>query len=149
VKGVEWLYENYIASKGCILADDMGLGKTVQISVLITTLIRTQDLRDTVIVAPPTLLDYWETEFRKWEPKGMITMIIKQTSYKDVFLSDKLTRFKNISKVLIISNNVFNELKSQLSILIQCDLLILDEGHKAKNIETNLRKAVKEFKVKH
>lgn len=74
------MYNNYVARKGCILADDMGLGKTVQISVLITSLIRTQQLMDTVIVAPPSLLDYWESEFRKWQPVEMNVPIIKLCS---------------------------------------------------------------------
>ena len=38
VEGIEWMYENYILKRGCILADDMGLGKTVQVSVLISAL---------------------------------------------------------------------------------------------------------------
>jgi|LauGreDrversion4_2_1035121.scaffolds.fasta_scaffold99062_2 SNF2 family DNA or RNA helicase len=112
------MYENYIASKGCILADDMGLGKTVQISVLITTLIRTQNLRDTVIVAPPSLLDYWESEFRHWEPGEVRTTIMKLSNYKEPFLIDRLTVLRPISKVLIISSNAFNELKNRLHCLI-------------------------------
>jgi SNF2 family DNA or RNA helicase len=92
---VEWMYKNYMARKGCILADDMGLGKTVQVSVLITSLIRSGQLKDTVIVAPTSLLEYWETEFNRWCPVEMSITIIKINSKKESFLIDRINFSKN------------------------------------------------------
>jgi SNF2 family DNA or RNA helicase len=44
IKGILWLYENYLLERGCILADDMGLGKTVQISVFLGSLYKKKKL---------------------------------------------------------------------------------------------------------
>ena len=139
------MYENYMARKGCILADDMGLGKTVQVSVLITSLIKSGKIKDTVIVAPPSLLEYWETEFMRWKPTEISVPIIKINSKKDAFILDRINCSKNLSRVFILSSNAFHDLKNQLQYLIYCDLMIIDEGHKAKNVETNLRKSIKDF----
>lgn len=145
VQGVEWMYNNYMARKGCILADDMGLGKTVQISVLITSLIRTHQLKDTVIVAPTSLLEYWETEFNKWRPIEISVPIIKINSKKESFLIDRINFSKNQSRIFILSSNAFYDFKDHLQYRIYCDLMIIDEGHKAKNVDTNLRRSIKNF----
>ncbi len=102
---------------------------------------------DTVIVAPPSLLDYWESEFKKWQPVEMNVPLIKISSNKEAFIGDRL-RFLRGSRILIVSANAFHELIKPLQRLINCELMIIDEGHKAKNVETSLRKAIKEFQSK-
>ena len=61
-EGLKFLFRNFRKKCGCILADDMGLGKTVQISAFLTAMRLSGYIRNAIIVAPTTLLDWWESE---------------------------------------------------------------------------------------
>jgi SNF2 family DNA or RNA helicase len=98
-----------------------------------------------VIVAPPSLLEYWETEFNKWKPIEITVPIIKINSKKEGFILDRISFSKNQSRIFILTSNAFHDLKDDLHFLIYCDLMIIDEGHKAKNVDTNLRRSIKNF----
>jgi SNF2 family DNA or RNA helicase len=141
------MYKNYLEKKGCILADDMGLGKTVQISVLISSLQRTQGLKDTVVIAPHSLLEYWESEYKVW--CGSLTCpIIQIRKQNEEFIIDRLRITERMPRLIIITSNAFISLYKKLEELLTVDILIIDEGHKAKNVDTTLRKTISEFKVR-
>ncbi len=55
----------------------MGLGKTVQISSYLTSLRLSGYIRTALIVAPTTLLDWWESELPKWGPSNRKINVIK------------------------------------------------------------------------
>ena len=145
VHGIEWMYNNYTKRLGCILADDMGLGKTVQVSVLIRCLQRTQGLRDTVIIAPHSLLRYWESEYRRWLCPGIFTNIVIVRSKNDTFINDKFRFGSRIQRIIIMTSDAFDNFYHMLERNLRVDLLVIDEGHKAKNVDTKLRKAIKAF----
>ncbi len=73
--------------------------------------------------------------------------MISIRSNKEGFINDKLKYSLNTSRVIVISSNAFHEIKDSLQTNLRCDLMIIDEGHKAKNVETCLRKSIKEFQV--
>ena len=139
------MYNNYAKQLGCILADDMGLGKTVQVSVLIRCLQRTQGLRDTVIIAPHSLLQNWESEYRRWLCPGIFQNITIVRSKNDTFINDKFKYGSRIQRIIIMTSDAFDNFKHLLERNLHVDLLIVDEGHKAKNLDTKLRKAIKAF----
>ena len=60
--GVQFLWKNYQRKVGSLLADDMGLGKTVQIAAFLAAASFIGELEYAIVVAPATLLDYWESE---------------------------------------------------------------------------------------
>jgi N12 class adenine-specific DNA methylase len=101
------MYNNYIKRLGCILADDMGLGKTVQVSVLIRCLQRTQGLRDTVIIAPPSLLKYWESEYMRWLYPGIFANMLIVRSKNDTFITDKFKFGSRIPRIIIMTSDAF------------------------------------------
>jgi SNF2 family DNA or RNA helicase len=125
----------------------MGLGKTVQVSVLIRCLQRTQGLRDTVIIAPHSLLKYWESEYKRWLCPGIITHIWIVRSRNENFINDKFMFGSRVKRIIIMTSDAFDNFKHMLEKNLQVDLLVIDEGHKAKNVDTKLRKAVKAFNV--
>jgi hypothetical protein len=49
-------------------------------------------------------------------------------------------------KVVLMTSNAFISLK-QIQRALNVDLLIVDEGHKAKNVDAQIRKAISDFKV--
>jgi len=50
---------------------------------------------------------------------------------------------KNYNRVIIITSDAFDYFKDKFERHFNVDLLIVDEGHKAKNVDTVLRKAIK------
>lgn len=69
------------SGKGCLLAHTMGLGKTLQIIAFLITLSSLsadanvempthlkKDNRRYMIVCPPTIVENWQNEFKRWTP---------------------------------------------------------------------------------
>eukprot|EP00347_Sterkiella_histriomuscorum_P024556 403330701 len=150
-EGVMWLFNNFKKKAGCIVADDMGLGKTIQISVFLGTLIDLRLVKDIIIVCPPTLIDYWIRTMNYWNSD-----FEQNESVIDV--REKSSRLKKISRakqrhpdqplVIVISPKVFEKESEVLCELLIVDVMVIDEGHRAKNIKTKFRKSIKEFQVK-
>ena len=66
--GVNWLYLLYRKKTSCILADEMGLGKTAQVISLFAHL-KDMGIRGPhLVVAPSSVLENWDREFRFFAP---------------------------------------------------------------------------------
>ncbi len=74
--GYKWLkvLENY--KLGGILADDMGLGKTLQVIALISSELKTKNIKPSIVVCPSSLVLNWKAEAEKWA-KDMKVLAIK------------------------------------------------------------------------
>ena len=70
-EGVRFLWEGTARGLGLCLADDMGLGKTLQLLALLQLWQRAGTLSESpaVIIVPPSLLENWRTEQRRWAPE--------------------------------------------------------------------------------
>lgn len=144
--GINFLYENFKGSDGCILADDMGLGKTVQVSTFLTSLRFAKVINKAIIVVPATLIDYWYNEIHNWLPPDKPIQI--ERLYGSVPQRHKLIANIKRYKCLVIAGfDTFKRDYELLQTTCKWDVMIVDEGHKAKNVATGLRKALKEFKV--
>jgi superfamily II DNA or RNA helicase len=69
VEGALRLSQLYRLGLGGVLADDMGLGKTVQVLSHLESLLRTQELGQTLVVVPTSLVYNWESEIEKFTPE--------------------------------------------------------------------------------
>ncbi|SJX62227.1 related to FUN30-protein important for chromosome integrity and segregation [Sporisorium reilianum f. sp. reilianum] len=66
--GVNWLHLLYRKKTSCILADEMGLGKTAQVISLFAHL-KDMGIRGPhLVVAPSSVLENWDREFRFFAP---------------------------------------------------------------------------------
>ncbi|RLV92360.1 DNA repair and recombination protein RAD26 [Spathaspora sp. JA1] len=66
---VQWLWELYSQKTGGIIGDEMGLGKTIQIISFIAGLHYSGLLdKPVLVVVPATVLNQWVNEFHKWWP---------------------------------------------------------------------------------
>jgi SNF2 family DNA or RNA helicase len=99
-----------------------------------------------LVVAPATLIDYWEFELKRWTPQGKFCSVVKirGTAKKR---RETIQSCINRKIVAIISPESFKSDFKYLQDKISWDVMVLDEGHKAKNVATKLRKSLKEFKV--
>lgn len=66
--GVNWLHLLYRKKTSCILADEMGLGKTAQVIALFAQLKEMGIRGPHLVVAPSSVLENWDREFRFFAP---------------------------------------------------------------------------------
>lgn len=151
-EGVAWLQHLYNQkASGCLMADDMGLGKTLQLLYFIDWHSRKyQDHHPYLIVAPVSLLENWENEYKRFfkEPRLSVTTL---TSREVPRKFDKGSIDYMQSLDIILTN--YESLRiSQLNFCaVEFDIIVMDEAQKIKSpgtMVTNAAKALKgRFKV--
>jgi SNF2 family DNA or RNA helicase len=123
---------NFLASnKHALLADDMGLGKTAQ-AIYGTDLIVAETI---LIICPASVKCHWQNELLyKWVFSQSYTVdVIEGKSYDiDPFVEVVIVNYE-----LLLSNHIFNQLKSR-----KWDVLICDEAHYLKTLTSKRSKRV-------
>lgn len=151
-EGIAWLQHLYNQkASGCLMADDMGLGKTLQLLYFIDWHSRKyQDHHPYLIVAPVSLLENWENEYRRFFRAPRLN-IVTLTSRDVPRKFDKNCIDYMQSQDIILTN--YESLRiSQLNFCaVEFDVIVLDEAQKIKTpgtMVTNAAKALKgRFKV--
>jgi len=131
--------------KGGVLGDDMGLGKTVQISTYLQGLFAAEMVKKVLIVVPATMKTYWAEELKKW-CKACKNII----QFDDKKKADRYDQMKNLRKkggILITSYSMVSTERMNLTDM-SYDIIVVDEGHKAKNKNTQFRRDITSLKVK-
>lgn len=144
--GVRWLLERNQLGIGCILADDMGLGKTAQTIGLIVNVLMNDDSKKVLIISPLSVVANWENELEKYT-EGKINFL-KYIGDKEerVELSRKFK--KSLEKIQILLTTYDLIMKDDyLFQNVDWGLLVVDEGHRLKNSNTQLYKCLNEFKI--
>lgn len=145
IRGVEWLVSLYENGLNGILADEMGLGKTVQCIGLISHLIQNGILGPYLIVAPLTTISNWIREFHRWAPSLSVMMYHGNKQERAVLRND----FRKFGKP-----NGFNAIITSYQIVmidkkyfrgIQWKYIIVDEGHRIKNLNCKLVRELKSY----
>ena len=125
-EGVRWMIDLHMKESGGILADEMGLGKTIQAIAFISGLLISGHAEKALILCPATVVAQWAAEFRKACPGVAVS-------------SNGMGRGRGVS---IMSYEHF-----KLSMHAEpLDTVILDEGHKIKNRETQISRTVKSIR---
>lgn len=127
----------------------MGLGKTIQISSFINGLFESKLGKLVIVASPVTVLQTWIKELRKWTPncKNIITFHkAKEFERKQILRS---VAKSSGNTVLVTSYGMINThvalfAKEFKDIIV--DVLILDEGHKIKNVKTHISKNLRMLK---
>ena len=147
VDGVKWLHETLSALEGGILADEMGLGKTVQCSTYVGNAISAGTYKKVLVVAPGILLDTWNRDMQSWGRLDQILDILVVRAGQ----TDKHKRIRvgrgdfNQSVVIITYGLLRNDVENWD---VTWDLVILDEGHIIKNLQSKAAKACKAIQVR-
>ncbi|CAG5051886.1 unnamed protein product [Parnassius apollo] len=150
--GVKWLWELHQVQSGGLLGDEMGLGKTVQIIAFLAGLSKSNSgswngLGPSIIVAPATVIYQWVSHFHYWCPYLRVAVLHHSGSHNGNH--NKLVRNIQASHgiLLITYAGVVKYITDLLSYNWQ--YIILDEGHKIRNPDTQISKFVKKFKTPH
>lgn len=136
-RGYSWLYCNYKASIGTILADDMGLGKTLQTITLLVKLKEEKifEHKKGLIVVPTSLMSNWAHELNRFAPNIKYDFVYGLNQDIKADTDIVITTYGNLrSKVKLLSKNSYS-------------ILIIDEAQAIKNRNTSTFKAVKSIKA--
>ncbi|XP_076831202.1 lymphoid-specific helicase [Brachyhypopomus gauderio] len=144
VEGIEWLrmlWENGING---ILADEMGLGKTIQCIAHIAMMIEKKVLGPFLVVAPLSTLPNWISEFKHFTPE--ITVMLYHGSQ-----AERRSLIKNIRKTqgslnmrpVVVTSFEIAMIDRKFLQRFQWKYLIVDEGHRIKNLNCRLVRELK------
>lgn len=150
--GVKWLWELHQMDTGGLLGDEMGLGKTVQIIAFLAAIDFSGrsswgGLGPCLIVAPATVIHQWVMHFHEWWPFVRVAVLHQSGTFTGS--PDQLIREMFKSHGVLITTYA-GIVKHCPSIEIHnWHYVILDEGHKIRNADTQISRAVRKIKTPH
>ncbi|MES1914023.1 MAG: hypothetical protein MHM6MM_006157 [Cercozoa sp. M6MM] len=160
--GVEFVYgcltgRRHEHGHGCILADEMGLGKTFQsIAVMWTLLTQAPkggaEARNCVVVAPASLVRNWQKEIVQWLGPAACRIYVAQGNRAKVI--EMVEGWKRSSQmprarpVLIVSYETLRLHIDRVNEVGEVGVVVCDEGHKLKNANSGLSRAVNSLDTK-
>ena len=148
VTGFQWLKVLFDNAVNGILADEMGLGKTIQCIAMICRLIKTGFRGPFLVCAPLSTVCNWISEFKKFAPQIPVLLYHGSAAERYVLRTviGKTFSSLNCSPVVVTSYEVFMRDRPPLS-KHSWDYLIVDEGHRLKNINCRLLRELKALNV--
>ncbi|KAF4019108.1 hypothetical protein G4228_011033, partial [Cervus hanglu yarkandensis] len=146
VEGMEWLrmlWENGING---ILADEMGLGKTVQCIATIALMIQRGVPGPFLVCGPLSTLPNWMAEFKRFTPE-IPTMLYHGAQQERRILVKHIHERKGTLQIHPVVITSFEIAMRDRSTLQNCywKYLIVDEGHRIKNMKCRLIRELKRF----
>ncbi|KAM6956225.1 lymphoid-specific helicase [Aplochiton taeniatus] len=144
IEGIEWLrmlWENGING---ILADEMGLGKTIQCIAHIAMMIEKKVLGPFLVVAPLSTLPNWINELKRFTPE-LSTLLYHGTQLERATLLKGVRKPQGPLKMFPVVVTSFEIAMIDRKYLqrFQWKYLILDEGHRIKNMNCRLVRELK------
>ncbi|KAK5962885.1 putative ATPase PWA37_005339 [Arxiozyma heterogenica] len=143
LEGLNWLVTLYENGLNGILADEMGLGKTIQSIALLAFIYEMDTKGPFLIAAPLSTLDNWMNELAKFAPSIPVCKYYstkgkksRMQILKNFFKKNKYTGIVVTSYEIIMRDS--NYIMSK-----EWKFLIVDEGHRLKNINSKLIKELK------
>ncbi|XP_051936995.1 lymphoid-specific helicase [Hippocampus zosterae] len=144
IEGIEWLrmlWENGING---ILADEMGLGKTIQCIAHIAMMVEKKVMGPFLVVAPLSTLPNWINEFKRFTPEVSVLLYHGPQTERSKLLKHirKSQGPLNMCPVVVTSFEIAMIDRKYLQ-RCQWNYLIVDEGHRIKNLNCRLVRELK------
>lgn len=150
LEGLEWLVSLYENGLNGILADEMGLGKTLQCISFLAFLREKGVYGPFLIAAPLSTLANWESEIKRFAPT-LPCLVYHGNKIDRAALREKhfgKGRGKIVKPetfpIIITSYEIIMNDKTYLD-NFRWKFIIVDEGHRIKNLNCKLIKTLKEF----
>ncbi|KAM6997033.1 lymphoid-specific helicase [Tautogolabrus adspersus] len=144
IEGIEWLrmlWENGING---ILADEMGLGKTIQCIAHIAMMIEKKVMGPFLVVAPLSTLPNWINEFKRFTPEVSVLLYHGPQAERAKVLKQirRPQGSLNMCPVVVTSFEI-SMIDRKFLQRFQWKYLIVDEGHRIKNLNCRLVRELK------
>ncbi|KAI0164322.1 PHD/FYVE-zinc-finger like domain-containing protein [Hypoxylon sp. FL1284] len=150
LEGVNWLLLNFHQQQNVILADEMGLGKTIQIVSFLTSLVEDQpQCWPFLVVVPNSTCPNWRREMKTWAPGLRVVAyhggrVAQDLAYGwELFPNGVQAGMK--AHVVIMSYEAAAAIKSEFR-TVRWAGLVVDEGQRLKNDETQLYQKLRDMK---
>ncbi|GLE02985.1 hypothetical protein PINS_up011864 [Pythium insidiosum] len=148
--GIRWLCNLFENGLNGILADEMGLGKTIQVIGLIAHLKSLGVRGPYLIVAPLSTLPNWESEFHKWAPSIPCVIYHGTKDARRALRRQELhkSRRQDADFPVIITSYemIIQDRRSFDHEGFVWKYVIIDEGHRLKNMNCKLVRELKTCK---
>jgi SNF2 family DNA or RNA helicase len=130
--GIAFLFPRHRA----VLADEMGLGKTMQATMAMRLLVRSEQVRRSLLVCPKPLVTNWQREFKLWAPELPVTVVSgNQTRRAFLWQQNSVVTLVNY-ETLVRDAALLEEFHPHF------DLVVLDESQRIKNRQGAAHRAV-------
>ncbi|SEI32529.1 YALIA101S02e19702g1_1 [Yarrowia lipolytica] len=157
IHGIEWMASLYENGLNGILADEMGLGKTLQTIAFLSFLIEKQVGGPYLVVVPLSTLNNWENEFRKFAPSIPVVKFYgdkkeRAALWKGVRVDYEMRGLKKRGGKdgefvetfpVVITTYETVVMETRRLQMMTWKYLIVDEGHRIKNVNSLLLKKLK------
>ncbi|GJN35165.1 hypothetical protein PR202_gb23912 [Eleusine coracana subsp. coracana] len=152
LEGFNFLVKNLVSDKpgGCILAHAPGSGKTFMIISFIQSFLARYPSARPLIVLPKFIVSHWKDEFQRWQVQDIpLYDFYSVKAEKRVEQLEILKSWESQMSILFLGYTQFSRIVSDDgggNAAVACrdrllkvpNLLILDEGHKPRNRDTNV-----------
>uniref|UniRef100_H2RKZ8 Proliferation-associated SNF2-like protein n=1 Tax=Takifugu rubripes TaxID=31033 RepID=H2RKZ8_TAKRU len=144
IEGIEWLrmlWENGING---ILADEMGLGKTIQCIAHIAMMIERKVMGPFLVVAPLSTLPNWISEFKRFTPEVSV-LLYHGSQAERAKLMKQIRRPQGPLSTcpVVVTSFEISMIDRKFLQRFQWKYLIVDEGHRIKNLNCRLVRELK------
>lgn len=151
LEGVNWLLLNFHQQQNVILADEMGLGKTIQIVSFIASLVEDQPrCWPFLVVVPNATCPNWRRELKNWAPELRVVAYhggrVSQDLAYGLELFPRGVKDGMKAHVVIMSYEAAAAVKSEFR-SVKWAGLVVDEGQRLKNENTQLYQRLKEMNI--
>uniref|UniRef100_H3C664 Proliferation-associated SNF2-like protein n=1 Tax=Tetraodon nigroviridis TaxID=99883 RepID=H3C664_TETNG len=144
IEGIEWLrmlWENGING---ILADEMGLGKTIQCIAHIAMMIERKVMGPFLVVAPLSTLPNWISEFKRFTPEVSVLLYHGPQAERTRLLKQMRRPQGPLSMCpVVVTSFEIAMIDRKFLQRLQWKYLIVDEGHRIKNLNCRLVRELK------
>ena len=153
--GVKWLLSLYSNGLNGILADEMGLGKTFQCISFLAHLIEQGVPGPFLIVGPLSTIGNWKAEFQKFTPRIRVMLYHGVKADRERMRRDFLGQVRMDAPgdeyhVLITSYElILHDAHFFRFSVPSWKYLIIDEGHRLKNLNCRLVKTLATFRTEN
>ncbi|KAI1462824.1 PHD/FYVE-zinc-finger like domain-containing protein [Annulohypoxylon moriforme] len=151
MEGVNWLLYNFHQQVNVVLADEMGLGKTIQIVSFVSSLaLENPKCWPFLIVVPNATCPNWRRELKDWSPSLRVVTyhggkVSQDLAYRhELFPHGVKDGMK--AHVVIMSFEAASTIKGIFQ-GVKWAGLIVDEGQRLKNDETQLYKTLVDLNI--
>ncbi|KAL4225128.1 Chromodomain-helicase-DNA-binding protein 1-like [Mactra antiquata] len=146
--GVNWMIERFNNGFGCILGDEMGLGKTCQtIAVIAYINNKCKKKLPNLVVCPRSVLENWEQEISRFAPGLRKQILIGEKEKRQDLAKNIKSDYKkgNLKFDVLVTTYEICLKDSTFLRSIPWNLLVIDEAHRLKNMDSLLHRTLVEW----
>ncbi|ODV71867.1 putative ATPase CYBJADRAFT_153887 [Cyberlindnera jadinii NRRL Y-1542] len=149
LEGTQWLITLYENGLNGILADEMGLGKTLQCIGLLAFLYEKGIRGPFLITAPLSVVGNWVSELKRFAPSLPVLGYIGLKDDRKALRDEHYSSQNGFNEAIVVTSYETVLRDFEFFNKVDWKFLIVDEGHRLKNINCKLIRELKRLKTQN